>query len=102
MIHMQNPKQLYIFDPCSSISPKRRRMLDAGRPGLFHEHILSSIPVDQFAKFFDEYMGRSSKELYSMLGALILQQACNLTDEETVQQYCYNLQWHYAVDNRLI
>jgi len=95
---MQNPKQLYIFDPWDSISPKRRQMLDAGWPGLFREHILPSIPADKFAKFFDEFMGRSTKELYSMLGALILQQTCNLTDEETVQQYCFNMQWHYALN----
>jgi hypothetical protein len=74
MIHMQHPNQLYIFDPWRTISPKRRLMLDAGWPELFREHILPSIPVEQVTKFFDRYMGRPSKEFYSMLGALILQQ----------------------------
>jgi hypothetical protein len=95
---MQNPNQRYIFDPWGIISPKRRRMLDNGWPGLFLEHILPSIPVDEVAKHFDADMGRPTKEIYSMLGALILQQAFNLTDEETVQQYAFNTQWHYALN----
>ena len=33
-----------------------------------------------------------------MLGALILQQAFDLTDEETVQQYAFNIQWHYSLN----
>ena len=33
-----------------------------------------------------------------MLGALILQQSFDLTDEETVQQYAFNIQWHYSLN----
>ena len=33
-----------------------------------------------------------------MLGALILQQTFDLTDEETVQQYAFNIQWHYSLN----
>lgn len=33
-----------------------------------------------------------------MLEALILQQMHDLSDEETVSQLAFNLQWHYALD----
>ena len=33
-----------------------------------------------------------------MLGSLILQQTFDLTDEETVQQYAFNIQWHYSLN----
>jgi len=33
-----------------------------------------------------------------MIGALILQQTLNLTDEKTAQQFAFNLQWHYALN----
>jgi hypothetical protein len=59
---------------------------------------LPSIPVDKVKKYFDPSFGRPSKELYSMLGTLILQQIFDLTDEETVQQYSFNIQWHYALN----
>ena len=98
MIKLKNPNQLDIFDPWDFLTPKRRRMLDAGWPGLFREHILPSIPVNKVSKHFDATFGRPTKELYSMLGALILQQSFDLTDEETVQQYAFNIQWHYSLN----
>ena len=98
MRNIKNPNQLYIFDPWSSISPKRRQLLDAGWPGLFREHILPSIPVSKVSLYFDPSMGRPTKELFAMLGALILQQAFDLTDEESVQQFAFNIQWHYALN----
>lgn len=98
MITVKNPNQLNIFDPWASITPKRRRLLDAGWPGLFQKHILPSIPVHRVAKHFHASFGRPTKELYAMLGALILQQSLDLTDEQAVEQFCYNLQWHYALN----
>jgi len=98
MIKVKNPNQLNIFDPWAFLTPKRRQLLDSGWPGLFREHILASIPVHKFAKYFDETLGRPTKELYSMIGALILQQTLDLTDEETVRQYAFDTQWHYALN----
>jgi hypothetical protein len=98
MRKVKNPNQLDIFDPWQFLSPKRRQMLDVGWPGLFREHILPSIPVDEVAIHFSETLGRPTKELFSTLGALILQQSFDLTDEETVQQYAFNIQWHYSLN----
>ena len=33
-----------------------------------------------------------------MLGALLLQQAMDLTDEQTVEHFCFDLCWHYGLD----
>ena len=97
MIKVNSPNQLNIFDPWAFVTPKRRQLLDAGWPGLFREHILPSIPVNKVSKYFNATFGRPTKELYSMLGALILQQTFDLTDEETIQQYAFNIQWHYSL-----
>lgn len=98
MLKVKDPNQLDIFDPWAFLTPKRRQLLDSGWPGLFREHILPSIPVDKVGKHFNATFGRPTKELYSMLGALILQQAFDFTDEETVQQYAFNIQWHYCLN----
>ena len=96
MIRIKNHKQLEIFDPWSFMSPIRRRMLDQSWPGLFKEEILCELPVNKFKTFFHESFGRPTKELHTALGMLILQQAFDLTDEETSNQLSYNIQWHYA------
>ena len=98
MIKVKNPNQLNIFDPWNFLTPKRRQMLDSGWPGLFREHILPSIPVNKVSAHFNETFGRPTKELYSTLGALILQQTFDFTDEETIQQYAFNIQWHYCLN----
>lgn len=98
MIKVKDPNQLDIFDPWSFLTPKQRQLLDNGWPGIFRDHILPSIPVHKVGRYFDETFGRPSKELYSSIGALILQQIHDLTDEETVRQYALDIQWHYALN----
>ena len=98
MITIKNHKQQELFDPWAFLSPKRRRLLDEGWPGLFRSQILEELPVKQLSPSFCSAMGRPSKELYAMLGALLLQQAMDLTDEQAVTQFCFDLQWHYALN----
>jgi len=38
------------------------------------------------------------KELRTVFGALILQQAHDLSDNERVNQLAFNIQWHYALN----
>ena len=66
--------------------------------GLFRGHILPELLVHKIASCYTDGFGRPTKEIYAALGALILQQMHDLTDEETVSQYSFNLQWHYALD----
>jgi hypothetical protein len=98
MIRIKDHKQREIFDPWHFLSPKRRRMLDQRWPGLFREHLLDELPVKQIIPFFREDFGRPSKELYTLLGALLFQQTMDLNDPDTVEQLSFNIQWHYALD----
>jgi len=98
MIRIKDHKQRDIFDPWRFLSPKRRRMLDRGWPGLFREHLLDELPVEQIVPFFHQDFGRPSKELYTLLGVLLFQQTMDLSDIDTVEQLSFNLQWHYALN----
>jgi hypothetical protein len=98
MIRIKDHKQLDMFDPWDFLSPKRRRMLDQSWPGLFREHLLCELPVQQIRPFFREDFGRPSKELYTLLGVLLFQQTMDLNDEQCVEQLSFNIQWHYALN----
>lgn len=98
MIHIKNHKQKDLFDPWGFLSPKRREVLDQSWAGLFQKELLCELPVDEVASFFDDDFGRPTKELHTVLGTLILQQAHDLTDDETVNQLAFNIQWHYALN----
>ena len=98
MITIKDHKQQELFDPWAFLSPKRRRLLDGGWPGLFRTQILEELPVGQVSPSFCSDLGRPSKELYALLGALLLQQAMDLTDEQAVEHFCFDIQWHYGLN----
>jgi len=98
MIRYNDHKQQQLFDPWGNMSPKRRQMLDRSWPGLFKEHILPELPVSELSPFFNAGFGRPTKDLYTVVGVLILQQTHDLTDQEAVDQFAFNIQWHYALN----
>jgi hypothetical protein len=56
--------------------------------------------VGELAPHFCDGFGRPSKDLSVAIGALILQQLHDLTDEQTVEAIALNIAWHYALDIR--
>ena len=98
MFYIKNHKQGYIFDPWGHLGPKRRKLLDDSWAGLFQQKILPTLPVEALRKYYHDWNGRPTKELYSMISLMILQQMHDLTDEQAVEQFCFNLQWHYALN----
>ena len=97
MIHIRDHKARTMVDPWEYLGLKRRKLLEESWAGLLRGHILPELPVDQIA-CYTAVCGRPSKELYASLGVLILQQMHDLTDQETVLQFAFNEQWHYALD----
>lgn len=98
MIRIKNHNQTELFAPWDFLSPKRKKMLSESWAGLFQEEILTQLPVKELASYFNSDFGRPTKELHTVLGTLIIQQMFDLTDEETVSQLAFNMQWHYALN----
>jgi hypothetical protein len=98
MIRIKDQNQGVLFDPWHFLSPKRRDLLNQSWAGLFQKELLCELPVAEVAASFKEDRGRPTKELYTVLGVLLLQQAHDLTDDETVNQLAFNIQWHYALN----
>ena len=98
MFHVKNHKQLNICDPWIHLGPKRRKVLENSWAGLFQEKILPGLPVESLRKHYHDWNGRPTKELHAMIGLLILQQMHDLTDDQAVEQFCFNIQWHFALN----
>jgi len=98
MIRTRDPRQALLIDPWEHLGPKRRRLLEDSWAGLFRQEILTELPADHLARRFRADFGRPAKELYTVLGVILLQQMHDLTDLETVNQLAFNQQWHYALD----
>jgi len=98
LIRIKDHKQGYLLDPWGYVGPKRRRRMEESWAGFFQHEILCKLPVDELASVFTSDFGRPTKELHTILGALFLQQMHDLTDEETIDQAAFNIQWHYALN----
>ena len=60
----------------------------------------STCRCEELAASFRDDFGRPSKDLSVALGALILQQLHDLTDQQTTEAVALNIAWHYALDIR--
>src|SRR4030043_2457701 len=98
MITVKDHQTGWLFDPWKHLGPKRRKLLEKSWAGVFREYLLEKLPVTKVARHFDEVMGRPSKELYTAVGALILQQLHDLSDPDVSMTLAFNEQWHYALD----
>ena len=89
-----------LFDRWSDLGDKRRRLLERSWAGVFRDHLLVELPVDDLCRHFDERLGRPSKDLHVVIGVLLLQQLHDLSDAATVEALAFNMAWHYALDVR--
>ena len=98
MFFTKDHKTLNMFDPLEHLGPKRRKLLESSWAHLFREEILPDLPVEKLLSHYNESQGRPTKDIYAMLGMMILQQTHDLTDEETVDEFAFNFKWHYALN----
>jgi len=89
-----------LFDAWGHVGSKRRALLERVWAGIFRQHLLEVLPITELSQAFSADMGRPSKDLPVVLGALILQQMHDLTDAATVEAAALNLAWHYVLDIR--
>jgi hypothetical protein len=100
MITLRDHRSGDLFDPWGYLGSKRRELLDRSWAGVFRKYLLKHLPVQELVPHFRESFGRPSKDIYAVLGALILQQVHDLTDREAVEAVAFNIAWHYALDIR--
>jgi len=98
MIYTKDHKTLNMFEPFAHLGDKRLKLMEQSWAKLFREEILPDLPVSKIVEHYDSFQGRPTKELHAMLGLMILQEMLDLTDQEAIQQFAFNLQWHYALN----
>ena len=98
MFFAKDHKTIDMFDHFAFLGSKRRILLDSTWACIFRDEILSELPVELLSSTYNSFIGRPTKELYAMLGLMIIQQMEDLSDEEAARQFAFNIQWHYALN----
>ncbi len=98
MIYVKDHKQRDMFNPFAHLGTKRLVLLESSWAHLFREEILHNLPVEKLFQFYDEFKGRKTKELYAMLGLVLIQQMEDCTDADAIDNFALNLKWQYALN----
>lgn len=91
MFFVKDQKTMDMFDPYGFLGPKRRGLINKSWAKLFRNEILDDLPVHKLISDYKALTGRPKKELHAMLGLMILQQMHDLTDEEAIEQFAFNI-----------
>jgi len=99
MRHSIDPRQSRLFDPdADSYSDVALDRLKEDWPGIFRKCLLELMPVDRIEYRFDEFMGRPTKELYSMCGVMFLLEFQDWTVAAAADAYMFDQRVHYALN----
>lgn len=98
MIYVKDHKQRDIFNPFAHLGVKRLALLESSWAHLFREEILHNLPAEKLFQFYDEFKGRKTKELYAMLGLVLIQQMEDCSDSDAIDNFALNLKWQYALN----
>ena len=101
MITFRDRRTPDLFDRWSEMGQKRRLLLDRSWAGVFRDHLLDDLPIQELLPHFDDRLGRPSKDLHIVIGVLLLQQLHDLSDAATVEALAFNMAWHHALDVRV-
>ena len=82
----------------SEYSPKKIKRLENSWAYTYRKYILPNLPIYKIVRHYTKGTGRPSLELYAMMGAIVLQQMYDLTDEQTKEDMAFNQLWHFALD----
>ena len=99
MRHTVDPLQMNLFDPAESLfSPATIKHMKSDWPSVFRMQMLHLMPAGELGEHFHPALGRPTKELYSMAGAVLLKEAFNLTTTQMIHHYLTDASWQYALN----
>ena len=92
-------KQTKMFFRSFDITPRKLKKTDKSWASIFNSVFMPVLMriEDKFYDFFDSSLGRPNFPVAVLLGILLLKHEFDLTDEETVDQFNFNILWHKAL-----
>lgn len=99
MKHINDPRQTRFFDPFKLVfSEMAYQRIEVGWQGVFRHVILELLPARELGEHFSPDQGRSTKELFSMSGLLLLKEFQDWTLAEAAEAYMFHSDVQYALN----
>ena len=95
---LNNSQQLTLHDSFINLSPRSQKMLKNSWCQEFADIVFPAIREERFAVLFsDNQFSRPNTPINFIIGALILKEQNNLSDEELVEAICFDTRYQYAL-----
>lgn len=90
-------EQLSLFDSVNGLTAREKKFLDKSWARHFSEHIFPAIDEQPFAVLYSKEPSRANTPVNVLIGACIIQQITDLSDEELLNSLLFDIRFQYAL-----
>ena len=90
-------QQISIFDATSNLTQREVKMLEKSWAKFFSENIFPAIDEEPFRVLYSDQPSRKNTPINVIMGALIIKEMFQLTDEEMVETLPFDIRYQYAL-----
>ena len=86
-------QQLTVLDSTSNLTEREKRMLEKSWAKIFADKVFPAIDENIFSVLYSEKASRPNTPVNVIVGALILKEALNVTDDEIVEAMAFDIRY---------
>ena len=90
-------QQLILMDSTFNLTEREKRFLEKSWAKIFAEKVFPAIDENIFSVLYSEKASRPNTPVNVIVGALILKEALNVTDDEIVEVRAFDIRYQYAL-----
>lgn len=90
-------QQLTLLDSTFNLTEREKRMLEKSWAKTFADKVFPAIDENIFSVLYSEKASRPNTPVNVIVGALILKEALNVTDDEIVEAMAFDIRYQYAL-----
>ena len=90
-------QQLTALDSTFNLTEREKRMLEKSWANTFADKVFPAIDENIFSVLYSEKASRPNTPVNVIVGALILKEALNVTDDEIVEAMAFDIRYQYAL-----
>ena len=92
-----NSQQLSLMDSTFNLTERERKFLEKSWAKTFADKVFPAIDENIFSVLYSEKASRPNTPVNVIVGALILKEALNVTDDEIVEAMAFDIRYQYAL-----
>lgn len=90
-------QQLTVLDSTFNLTEREKRMLEKSWAKIFADKVFPAIDENIFSDLYSKKASRPNTPVNVIVGALILKEALNVTDDEIVEAMAFDIRYQYAL-----